>query len=110
MGIRCGKIRRTIGRILIINIYGNFFPFLLLRQTFNVFGESLISEEEILQSCASASLSSKVFSQGSQIEEESEDPSTNQEFVDEEQFSTKTFQMALFTLSKESKFSQLQAL
>ena len=32
------------------------------------FGESLISEEEILQSCASASLSSKVFSQGSQIE------------------------------------------
>ena len=50
------------------------------------FGESLISEEEILQSCASASLSSKVFSQGSQIEEESEDPSTNQEFVEEEQF------------------------
>ena len=60
------------------------------------FGESLISEEEILQSCAPASLSSKVFSQGSQIEEESEDPSTNQEFVEEEQFSTKTFQMALF--------------
>ena len=74
------------------------------------FGEKLISENEILQSCASASLSSKVFSQRGGIIETEPEELANQGFLKEEEFSATTFQMALYTLSKESQFAQLQAL
>ena len=73
-----------------------------------------MTKEEIIQSCASASLSSQVFQteDSNDIDDAVDGVDANGDgiYVEEEKFTNQTFNTALYSLSKESQFVILQAL